>query len=471
MMLWLCVKLPCKLAVVNAPWVVKVVLVKLAVPFVFFGVGLSKTIASIFLPAWIVVLFVPSSCLACNVMLLALFKEAWLAMMVGALMAMSLLAQMVVLLLVEPFNPTAVLLFRLTTPCCTLDWPEWVILPSAVMVMACLAFRLPAWFTPKPLSVPTKLMLPAVIPPRDLMSMAVVGFVVLVVVWLLVMGVTCPTSLIWLVPVTVVMAYSACTWALMLAVLLYRFTKSAFLFGPPRPILLVVVWVATFALFGVWMTMAPLLTVWWICPCLLIAWPVDKVASCTLIKPAPVTVMPDGLAITKLAFCPATSMEPANWLALLLRTSLTMVCASPCFKKGLAATAPTNWVLAPVRALFRTIPWLGTSNCVYLLWDIPWTGVWIWTRATVCWRSFLAAAMMGLWKTGAWLSEITLANAEPLQPSQQAMVNGASFVIKEMESQVGFLPRPPPKLPDFPCAFVISETTTNLPRFLLKITR
>ena len=35
MMLWLCVKLPCKLAVVNAPWVVKVVLVKLAVPFVF----------------------------------------------------------------------------------------------------------------------------------------------------------------------------------------------------------------------------------------------------------------------------------------------------------------------------------------------------------------------------------------------------------------------------------------------------
>ncbi|OAV08386.1 hypothetical protein AO377_1888 [Moraxella catarrhalis] len=62
-------------------------------------------------------------------------------------------------------------------------------------------------------------------------------------------------------------------------------------------------------------------------------------------------------------------------------------------------------------------------------------------------------------------------NAEPLQPSQQAMVNGASFVIKEMGSQVGFLPRPPPKLPDFPCAFVISETTTNRTSVLLNMTR
>ncbi|MNH32982.1 hypothetical protein D3C71_1170520 [compost metagenome] len=72
-----------------------------------------------------------------------------------------------------------------------------------------------------------------------------------------------------------------------------------------------------------------------------------KIALLALIKPPPLMLIPEGLAIMTSAICPATSKFPSKREAADEFTSFRITRASPVAKNGLAATFPTVFVVAP----------------------------------------------------------------------------------------------------------------------------
>jgi len=71
--------------------------------------------------------------------------------------------------------------------------------------------------------------------------------------------------------------------------------------------------------------------------------PLASVARFTPMKPQPLQVMPQGLASTRSARLPNTSIWPARLLAVPPVTSATMRCAATPCSSGLAAMLPTKF--------------------------------------------------------------------------------------------------------------------------------
>ena len=106
---------------------------------------------------------------------------------------------------------------------------------------------------------------------------------------------------------------------------------------------------------------------------LILGLPVVRTARSTLIKPAPLTLIPLGLAMIRFALLPAISIKPLRLVAAVPVTSCRMVLAALPARLILTLTLPAIAVSTGAfpALLLNTRPSLPTLKEPALLWDKP----------------------------------------------------------------------------------------------------